>query len=109
MALTEQPGDPADVIAAARALASAAGVAGMVGGQYLDVSADGRADGTVAEDPAVLRRLHELKTGRLIAASVVCVVLLFGANGPATLGTGPLCGGARSPVPDRRRHPRRDR
>ena len=34
---------------------------------------DGAADG-----PAGLRRLHELKTGRLIAASIECVLLLAG-------------------------------
>ncbi len=81
-ALTEQPGEPAGVIAAARALTSAAGVDGMVGGQYLDVTAEGPGDATA------LRRLHELKTGRLIAASVECVVLLCGASGPATIGLG---------------------
>ncbi len=37
----------------------------MVGGQYLDVA---RRD---ADTPQDLRRLHELKTGRLIGASVV--------------------------------------
>src|ERR1700730_14662999 len=36
--------------------------------------------------PAALRRLHELKTGRLIGASVLCVLLLGGiADGPATI------------------------
>jgi geranylgeranyl diphosphate synthase type II len=48
----------------------------MVGGQYLDVS--GSADGE-------LRRLHELKTGALIAASVGCVLSLTGLSGPATI------------------------
>ena len=52
----------------------------MVGGQYLDVTADGDLD------PAGLRRLHELKTGRLIGASVECVLLLTGAPAPATAG-----------------------
>ena len=42
----------------------------MVGGQYIDVAgtAPGGADG--------LRRLHELKTGRLIGAAIECVLLL---------------------------------
>jgi geranylgeranyl diphosphate synthase type II len=71
--LTAQPGDPARVLAAARELAGATGVDGMVGGQYLDVAG-------VSETPADLRRLHELKTGRLIGASVVCVLLLAGAG-----------------------------
>jgi len=84
LVLTEQSGDPADVIAAARELAAAVGADGMVGGQYMDVAAEGGGGG----DADALRRLHELKTGRLIAASVVCVVLLCGATGPATLGLG---------------------
>ena len=42
----------------------------MVGGQYIDVR--GMADSGDTE----LRRLHELKTGRLIRASVECVLLL---------------------------------
>ena len=54
----------------------------MVGGQFLDVTAAGDLD------PVALRRLHELKTGRLIAASVNCAILLCGASGPATIGLG---------------------
>ncbi len=70
--LTRQSADPANLVAAAARLASATGVQGMVGGQYIDVSgtASGGADG--------LRRLHELKTGRLIGASIECVLLLDG-------------------------------
>jgi geranylgeranyl diphosphate synthase type II len=71
--LTAQPGEPARVLAAARELAASTGVDGMVGGQYLDVAG-------VSETPEDLRRLHELKTGRLIGASVVCVLLLAGAG-----------------------------
>ena len=55
---------------------AAAGVGGMVGGQYLDVS--GQAD-------LELRHLHELKTGALIAASVGSVLALEGVSGPATI------------------------
>ena len=36
--LTEQAGEPARILAAARELAAATGVDGMVGGQYLDVT-----------------------------------------------------------------------
>ena len=72
IALTEQRGNPADVLAAVREVVAAAGVEGMVGGQYLDVTAP--ADIGEAE----LRRLHELKTGALIAASVGCVLSLAG-------------------------------
>jgi geranylgeranyl diphosphate synthase type II len=70
--LTAQPGEPDRVLAAARELAGATGVDGMVGGQYLDVAG-------ISETPDDLRRLHELKTGRLIGASVICVLLLAGA------------------------------
>jgi geranylgeranyl diphosphate synthase type II len=74
-----QQGDPESVLAALRELVAAAGVRGMVGGQYLDVTA---ADDL---DPAGLRRLHELKTGRLIGASVECVILLGGRGRPDTM------------------------
>jgi geranylgeranyl diphosphate synthase type II len=72
--LSEQRGEPADLLAAARELAYATGVKGMVGGQYVDVA------GTAPPGAAGLRRLHELKTGRLITASIVCVLLLCAAG-----------------------------
>ncbi len=77
--LKNQRSAPERVLAAAAELATATGVNGMVGGQYADIS-------TPAPDgPAALRRLHELKTGRLIGASVLCVLLLTGtADGPET-------------------------
>jgi geranylgeranyl diphosphate synthase, type II len=77
--LTEQRAEPAHLLAAARELASATGVAGMVGGQYIDVA------DTAPEGAAGLRRLHELKTGRLIAASIECVLLLVGDHKPDTI------------------------
>jgi geranylgeranyl diphosphate synthase, type II len=76
LALGEQRGEPARVLAAVRELVSAAGLEGMVGGQFLDVSARPGVD---------LRRLHELKTGALITASVGCVLELAGPAGPATI------------------------
>ncbi len=76
--LSEQRGEPAHVLACARELAIATGVLGMVGGQYIDVA------GTAPEGPAGLRRLHELKTGKLIAASIECVLLLVGSLGEET-------------------------
>ncbi len=66
--LDHQEGEPAAVLRAVAELAASTGVNGMVGGQYLDV----------ASDDIDLRHLHSLKTGRLIAASVVCVLLLTG-------------------------------
>jgi geranylgeranyl diphosphate synthase type II len=70
--LREQGGDPANVLAALCELADATGVNGMVGGQYIDVK-ELAATGEVS-----VRHLHELKTGRLIGASVECVLLLAG-------------------------------
>ncbi|HEX2086900.1 MAG TPA: farnesyl diphosphate synthase [Solirubrobacteraceae bacterium] len=67
-ALHHQAGEPRHVLAALAELAAATGVNGMVGGQYLDV----------VGAPVELRRLHGLKTGRLIAASVECVLLVHG-------------------------------
>jgi len=60
-------------------LVDAAGVGGMVGGQYLDVT---EADDL---DAAGLRRIHELKTGHLIAASVECVLLWTGMDPAVTI------------------------
>jgi geranylgeranyl diphosphate synthase, type II len=72
--LAEQHGAPERILAAARELAAATGVDGMVGGQYLDVA-------EAATTPDELRTLHALKTGRLIGASVSCVLLLHGVDG----------------------------
>ncbi len=78
--LSERTAPPERILAAAAELAAATGVGGMVGGQYADVS-----PGTPS-GPGSLRRLHELKTGRLIGASVLCVLLLAGIeDGPATI------------------------
>jgi len=74
LVLGEQQGDPRRVLASVRELADATGVRGMVGGQYIDI--EGASD---------LRRLHELKTGRLIGASVGCVLLLVDRDQRATL------------------------
>jgi geranylgeranyl diphosphate synthase type II len=79
LVLGEQPGEPSGVLAAARELAAATGVSGMVGGQFLDIA------GVAPAGPEGLRHLHELKTGRLIAASVECVLLLGGLGEPATI------------------------
>jgi geranylgeranyl diphosphate synthase type II len=73
--LEHQAGDPERLRRALTELTQAAGVGGMVGGQYLDVI-DADTD---------IRHLHELKTGRLIGASIACVLLLTGVNEPATL------------------------
>jgi geranylgeranyl diphosphate synthase type II len=66
-----QQGPPERVLAALGELAAATGVSGMVGGQYVDVTEEGL-------DAAGLRRLHEMKTGRLIGASVGVALELAG-------------------------------
>jgi len=76
LALDQQTGEPANVLAALHEVVTAAGTHGMVGGQFLDVAGAGEPD---------LRRLHELKTGALIAASVGSVLALEGLDGPATM------------------------
>jgi geranylgeranyl diphosphate synthase type II len=87
-----QEGDPNAILAALAELLAAIGVDGMVGGQYMDVTTQmpaapssgtpGPAGSEVAND---LRRLHGLKTGRLIAASVGVVLILGGLSEPETI------------------------
>jgi len=77
--LSQQRGEPGNILRAAGELAGATGVMGMVGGQYLDVA------GTAPAGAAGLRRLHELKTGRLIGASIACVLLIDGTGQRATI------------------------
>ena len=78
--VVERQAGPSDrVLAALGQLVDAAGVGGMVGGQYLDVTE------TEDLDPAGLRRIHELKTGRLIAAAVECVLLWTGMDAAVTI------------------------
>jgi geranylgeranyl diphosphate synthase type II len=73
-----QPGPPQRVLAALGELTAATGVAGMVGGQYVDVTQSDL-------DPDRLRDLHALKTGRLIAASVGTVLMLEGLGETETI------------------------
>ena len=69
-----QRGYPARVLAALGALVAATGVAGMVGGQYRDVTAGEELDADG------LRELHGLKTGRLVGASVLVPLALAGVD-----------------------------
>ena len=66
------------MLAALRELSAATGVDGMVGGQYVDVRGAQR-------DAEGLRAVHELKTGRLIAAAVGVVLVLEGMGEPETI------------------------
>jgi geranylgeranyl diphosphate synthase type II len=61
--LAAVPGEPERVLETVRLVAGATGVNGMVGGQYVDVTAEDL-------DADELLRLHSLKTGRLIEVSV---------------------------------------
>ncbi|MDI4656336.1 polyprenyl synthetase family protein [Xanthobacter autotrophicus] len=74
--------DAAVRIALVRALARAAGIGGMVGGQMLDLAAEGRFSGgaplALAED--AIRDLQAMKTGALLAVSVEAGALLGGAT-----------------------------
>ena len=77
--IEHQEGEPVDVLRAAGRLAAATGVDGMVGGQYLDVVT------AAPEGAAGLRRLHALKTGKLIGAAIECPLFLSGASEHETM------------------------
>lgn len=72
-ALTAVPAPPERVVEAVRLLSAATGVEGMVGGQYVDVTAQ-------TLDAEGLRHLHSLKTGRLIKASIEVALALGGLD-----------------------------
>ena len=74
----KQEGEPSAVLAALAELVSATGVAGMVGGQFVDVTEfeEGGPGGGGSVDPEKLREMHSLKTGRLISSSVSVVLAL---------------------------------
>jgi geranylgeranyl pyrophosphate synthase len=67
--------DPARGAAVTRALLSASGAGGMVGGQWLDLLGEGQALGAEALDG-----LHRRKTGALLEASLVMGGLAAGAS-----------------------------
>ncbi len=78
LVLDRQEGDPPHVLAALHEVVDAVGVSGMVGGQYMDVA---QSEGSRSD----IRHLHELKTGRLIGASVGAVLRLGDVLEPATI------------------------
>ncbi len=77
--LTKQQGEPAAILGAVGTLASATGVNGMVGGQYLDVT------NRAPAGAAGLRHVHDLKTGKLVAASILCPLALVRAGEPGRI------------------------
>jgi len=68
--------DPLARQAVARSLLRASGIQGMVGGQWLDLAAEGRS--LVADE---LEQIHSRKTGALIQAACVVGGLAAGARG----------------------------
>ena len=66
-----------------RRLARAAGVEGMVGGQFLDLEAEGR-----TADAANLEAIHRAKTAALISAACAIGALAAGASRPTVAALG---------------------
>jgi geranylgeranyl pyrophosphate synthase len=71
------PADPAVRVDVIELLAVASGTAGMAGGQALDLAAEGR-----ALDLEEIERVHALKTGALIRASVLMAARCSPTLGP---------------------------
>ncbi|MCU4178112.1 polyprenyl synthetase family protein [Bosea sp. BH3] len=70
-------------------LARASGLGGMVGGQMLDLAAEGRfEEPRDALSEAAIRQLQAMKTGALLAASVEIGARLGGADAAALAGLG---------------------
>ena len=82
-----QQGPPERVLPAMSELVGSTGLGGMVGGQYVDVTVFDAAAGEdgPTPDPEQLRAMEALKTGRLIAASVIVVLILGGVPETATI------------------------
>ncbi|MFP4391796.1 MAG: polyprenyl synthetase family protein [Desulfohalobiaceae bacterium] len=64
------------LLAAARNVAQAAGPAGMVGGQVLDMQLTGQGQASVQS----LKEMHSLKTGAMLSCSCCCGAILAGAK-----------------------------
>ncbi len=67
-----QAGEPRHVVDAMDELLAAIGAGGMVGGQFIDIDEQ-------VSDADALKQMHELKTGRLIRASVLGSAIVLGA------------------------------
>jgi len=80
----EQPGAPDRLLKVLGEIGAATGVDGMVGGQYVDVTSAPEGAGPPL-DAEGLRRMHGLKTGRLIAGSVGAGLTLGGLSEPETI------------------------
>jgi len=71
---------PRRLVRVIQEIATAAGYQGMVGGQLLDLQAEG---GATVVDEAGLERIHRCKTGALIRASVRAGAMIGGAGARA--------------------------
>jgi len=79
--VTDDPAVCARKLRASRVVADAAGAAGMVGGQAIDLQAAGRAPGhPLTLDADGLRAMHARKTGALIRASAVSGAIMAGGS-----------------------------
>ena len=110
--LQAPPGFEARQLRAVARVAEAAGAAGMVGGQALDLAAappgpgpetpdaadlvaappGGGRETPAAAPEAALRDVHERKTGALIGAAAAIGAILAGASGPAVRGVDAYAG-----------------
>jgi geranylgeranyl pyrophosphate synthase len=79
---TGRPEIAARKLAAIRRIADAAGAAGMVGGQAIDLGSVGRSHGADALDRDGLKDMHARKTGALIRAATTAGALMAGAEPP---------------------------
>ncbi len=81
---SEEPAVLARKLRVLRLIAEAAGVAGMVGGQAIDLQAAGRiAARRTTLDAEGLRAMHARKTGALIRAAALGGAVMAGASEPA--------------------------
>ena len=74
-----QPDLAARKLETIRRVAEAAGAAGMVGGQAIDLQAVGHSHGADALDADALKDMHARKTGALIRAATVAGAIMAGA------------------------------
>ncbi len=96
--------DPAVRAALVLALARHAGIGGMVGGQVLDIEAEGS---TQPHQAADVIRLQSMKTGALLHYAVVAGAVFGKADEAATAAMSRYGQAIGAAFPGRRRHPRR--
>ena len=73
--MTRQEAEPATLIAVIREISQASGIAGMIGGQSIDLQSEGKRLNLKS-----LRQMHLGKTGALFRASIRSGAILAGAN-----------------------------